>query len=226
MDKYTPPKASDREVSRIITNIYDVLNKLSSRVADLYLKVMNVQKVTTVETGWDDLRFSAGNITPIGASGNPGISNADDEYLGTLLFDAAATEKIHVIAQMPHSWKEGSDIEPHIHWMKTVTGSGNVYWQYEVAIANPGAAFSAVDTQGAYTETTTTGSSSEEDTFHFLTPLPTISMSGKKISCILLIRIARVGGNGNDNYANDARLLEFDIHYQVDSFGSRFEYVK
>lgn len=115
MDKYTPPKASDREVSRIITNIYDILNKLSSKIADLYLKTMNVQKVTVAEVAWDDLRFPAGNITPIGASGNPGVANADDKFLGTLLFDKANTEKIHIVAQMPHCWKEGTAVEPHVH---------------------------------------------------------------------------------------------------------------
>lgn len=73
---------------------------------------------------------------------------------------------------------------------------------------------------------TATGSDAEEADWHFITPLPSISMTGKKISCILLIRLSRVGGNGDDDYGEDARLLEFDIHYQVDSFGSRFEYVK
>jgi hypothetical protein len=39
-------------------------------------------------------------------------------------------------------------------------------------------------------------------------------------------KLSRIGGDGTDTYTADARLLEFDIHYEVDSMGSSEELVK
>jgi NAD(P)H-hydrate repair Nnr-like enzyme with NAD(P)H-hydrate epimerase domain len=43
---------------------------------------------------------------------------------------------------------------------------------------------------------------------------------------MLLMTLSRVHNNAGDTYAADARLIEFDIHYQVISPGSRQEFVK
>jgi len=51
-------------------------------------------------------------------------------------------------------------------------------------------------------------------------------MPGKTLSSMILWRISRIGGSGSDTYPSDARLLEFDIHYQIDSLGSNEEYIK
>jgi hypothetical protein len=37
-------------------------------------------------------------------------------------------------------------------------------------------------------------------------------------------RISRIGGNGSDTYDADCSFIEFDFHYQIDSFGSVDEY--
>ena len=43
---------------------------------------------------------------------------------------------------------------------------------------------------------------------------------------MLLIKLSRIGGDASDTYGADARLLEFDIHYQINTLGSELEFVK
>lgn len=51
-----------------------------------------------------------------------------------------------------------------------------------------------------------------------------IPMGGKKFSCMLLLLVARLGSDAQDTYTGTAKLNEFDIHYEVDGFGTGDEY--
>ena len=53
-----------------------------------------------------------------------------------------------------------------------------------------------------------------------------VDMTGSEISDCILFEITRVGGDALDTYGADARLLEFDVHYQIDSHGSVGEFDK
>ena len=50
-----------------------------------------------------------------------------------------------------------------------------------------------------------------------------IDGTGKTLSSILSIKLSRIGGALADDYDDDALLKEFDIHYEVDTVGSRAE---
>lgn len=171
------------------------------------------------EEPWDDLRFPATGLNPPGAVSDPGRDNTD----GCFVFDAASTELITGVAQMPHAWKEGSVIRPHIHWAKTTSATGAVVWQFEYAWANLGEVSPTLSTPITGTLMVSDGNTVNK---HALTSFGSISGVGKKVSSILKWRLTRVGGDGGDTYGADAKLLEFDIHYQVDSSGSTTEYVK
>ena len=54
---------------------------------------------------------------------------------------------------------------------------------------------------------------------HLITSLGDISATGKHLSDMLVMILTRI--STGDTYGADARLLEFDIHYQIDAFGSR-----
>lgn len=166
---------------------------------------------------WEDLRFPASGINPPGGASDP-ARDTDD---GRLVFAAAATNIIAIQAQMPHAWREGSAIRPHIHWSPTNTNTGNVLWrlQYKVASANeafPGE-WSTADVLAAGSGTTD---------MHQLAAFAEIPMTGKKVSSMILLLLSRIGGDVTDTYNADAKLNEFDIHYQVDALGSEAEYVK
>jgi hypothetical protein len=53
-----------------------------------------------------------------------------------------------------------------------------------------------------------------------------VAMTGKRISCMGLVTLSRIGGDTDDDYDGVAQLLEFDIHYQIDAFGSIQQFAK
>ena len=53
---------------------------------------------------------------------------------------------------------------------------------------------------------------------------PAVTMTGKRDSCMICIQIRRVPTDGADTYFDDARFLEFDIHYQNNKDGTEIEY--
>ena len=171
---------------------------------------------------WDDLRFPASGFNPPGQASDPDYDTTN----GGWLFDATGTEVLFMQAQMPHAWVEGSAIKPHVHWQKTTSASGNVLWRFSYKMAPIGevmdAAFTDVDV------TTTVAGTPDNDTAneHLISSFSELSMTGKSLSDMILIKLSRIGGDASDTYAADARLLEFDIHYQINSLGSEQEFVK
>lgn len=174
-------------------------------------------------TAWEDLRFPASGINPAGSTAPATVDNADP-YMGALLFDASTINVVAGIAQMPHSWKEGSAVSPHIHWTPTSAAGGNVYWRFSYMVANINESFS-----GSYTVMDPVVAAAGTDAnAHLLTAFdPDIDMTGKTLSAIIMWKLERVANDGtNDTYAGNARLLEIDFHYEVDSFGSNQLYIK
>ena len=51
-------------------------------------------------------------------------------------------------------------------------------------------------------------------------------MTGYTLSSCVVWKLSRVGNNAGDTYDDVVSLIEFDIHYEVDGFGSEDEYVK
>lgn len=176
------------------------------------------------ETGatyyWDDLRFPATSFNPPGAVSDPDY----DATNGLLLFDSGTTEVIFAAVQMPHSWREGSTIVPHLHWQKTTSAAGDVLWrlEYKMSPINQvmDASFTAIDIDA------TVGGTPDTDTAdkHLISSFGGVNMSGKQVSDMLILKISRVGGS--DTYGADARLLEFDIHVQLDGLGSVNQFSK
>lgn len=173
-----------------------------------------------VDTYWEDLLFPATVLRrhPI-TNEHP----AFDSTIPGLLFRHSATDSVYLIAQIPHAWAEGTVLRPHVHWTKTTDAAGGVYWQLSYRWAGIGAVISeAVEIGSA------TANVADDDTAnqHALTELGNIDATGKKISDMLLMVLSRVHNNEADDYGASARLLEFDIHYQVSSPGSRQEFIK
>jgi len=168
---------------------------------------------------WDDLRFPAQGINPPGLVSDPDIDTVT--YPGTLLFASNATEMIAGVAQMPHSWAEGSGIRPHIHWAKTTSASGGVVWQLAFVVVANGAVI------GSYSSWVSgTNGVPHNDTAHTVAidSFAEISMTGKIGSCLVLWKIQRDHDAVGDTYAADARFLEFDFHYRAYGLGSEKEY--
>jgi hypothetical protein len=167
------------------------------------------------DTVWDDLRFPATAINPPGGAAAPAKSETD----GLLYFSASATNLIAIAGQMPHGWKRGSTISPHIHVMHNDDGTGNSVWEFKYRIARINGTFTD------YATDTKTFAAPASAGKHSLFAFDDIDMSDHPgTSTMILILLSRLGGNGADDYANTIALLEFDIHYQINKLGTRDEF--
>lgn len=184
-------------------------------------------------TCWDDLRVPALS-TKTGGSKIPGTAKLVDNGSGsqgilTYVFDDTSEEELYFAVQLPHKWKQGTAIEPHIHWAPTTDGGAGetVSWGLEYSFAEIGDVFP--DSTIIYGNTHMPTGDLIANT-HYLTEIGTgIDMAGVySVSPMLICRIFRdtTGSGLTDNYGNDAALNEIDFHFQIDALGSREEYVK
>jgi hypothetical protein len=166
---------------------------------------------------WDDLRAPATAINPPGQVSDPDWDNTN----GGWLFDAAGIETLWIIMQMPHAYKEGSNIRPHLHWHPTNTNTGNVLWRMEYKWTN-------VNDVDASTFTTLNSLDAADGTAlkHQVAIFGEINGAGKTLSSMIIIKLSRIADDATDTYNADALLREFDIHFQIDSTGSRQEFIK
>lgn len=171
-------------------------------------------------TIWDDLKAPATSLSKGGVN-DPDFGKVLDDGAAstgvyTYLFDKTTEEELFLIVQFPHGWKVGSTIYPHVHWMPTDTDAGSVIWGME---------YSWQDISGTFGNTTTIYVSQAADGTafkHQLASFSSISGSGiSGISSVMLVRLFRYVSGLTDDYDNDAALLEFDIHYEIDTVGSR-----
>lgn len=167
--------------------------------------------------GWEDLRFPATAINPTGIV-SPATYDVNNLALS---FAPNAINSVAIIAQMPHSWKIGSDIHPHIHWHPTTADVGNVVWELQYKWTNVNA-IEDTNWTTIYLIEACDGVANKYQVASF----PVISGSGKTLSSIIKIKISRIGTDGTDTYPVAALFDEFDIHYQLDTAGSSEELVK
>ncbi len=175
---------------------------------------------------WEDLR-----VEPVARNtgAKAPVFGAFRSGLLVYQFDdaAVASEKeVFFQVQMPHAWKEGSAVYPHVHWAPLVAGSaGNlVRWGLEFSVAEIGGTFGPSST--IYTSSTLVGGPVTTQYSHCLSPFPVIVMTGKTLSTVLLCRLFRNSSNAADTLAQTAGLLYIDFHYQIDAIGSRTEMAK
>lgn len=192
---------------------------ISLRFVEAHL--MGENPVVLEDTVWDDLRFPASAVRV----GSAQPANEQGYRGGIVLsFASNADNSIYFMAQMPHRWKEGTDIEIHLHWTIPTSGAGggaeNVKWDLTYSVANIGGSFPV---QSSLTVTHDVQNDSAHD--HLLTEIGTIDMAGMTVSNCIIISLTRDVSVAND-YAQAAYLVEADIHYQIDSLGSKEEYVK
>jgi hypothetical protein len=168
---------------------------------------------------WDDFDFSVNNLRI-----NPATTKPDYDYNeGEFLFDAGTTETVVGAKITKHNFAQGQpEWRPHIHWVQS--SAGNVVWQLQYKIWPANATEPTYTTISAYVPEMVYTSG----TVHQITELPAVDVSSYSDSTAMMVKVkvSRLGGDANDTYAVDARFLGFDFHVQIDSLGSRQEFIK
>lgn len=172
-------------------------------------------------TVWNDMRVP-GTSARLGSSAPAVAAFLGAGGLYVLQFNGTGVANdIYFEIQMSHEYKEGTNILPHVHWTPTDTNTGNVVWYLEYSWANIGATFGA-----STTITSTPEAAGGTAWVHKVANFAAITGTGKTISSMLVCRLYRDPADVNDTYAHPAAFLEFDLHFEIDTVGSRQTTVK
>lgn len=183
-------------------------------------RIQTVLQNTDSEFVWDDMKAPAA-ILRAGA-----VAPTLNTTYGWYEFAHNQDEYVFFQFQLPHDWALGTDLKPHVHWMKTTSAAGEVEWQLDYRWAKIGQVMDAAWT--TLSDMTPDVDDNDTQYSHALTGLGTIATgSTVDISDMLICKLTRLGSSysGASHYTAAAALLEFDIHYQRD-IGSVQEYIK
>jgi len=163
---------------------------------------------------YDDIVFE---FTPTRVNPTTSKPDYDATNIGLLFPRNDTSEAIFITVQMPHKWKVGSTIYPHVHVVQALNLQATFrmeYKWYNIGDQIP-VSWSTYD-MPTYTVPYTSGSISQ------IIKGDGISGVGKDISSILKIKLFRT-----DNvYTGDILADQFDIHIEVDGFGSETQFSK
>ena len=137
------------------------------------------------------------------------------EFVGT----GVQLKSLQLGFQLNHDYKEGSDIVPHLHLYIPDDGTGGVikfYMNYT---------WTNIDATGTVSETTVSGTvtraASAGINHNAILSFGTITGTGKTISSVFMCRIYRDPADVADTFGTSVWLKSADLHYEVDSIGSR-----
>lgn len=163
---------------------------------------------------WDDLRFPAQSAKQ-GANAKPDYDYTNCGYLFAKNTD---TEKLYMVAQLPHKYKEGTALNCHIHWVQTsaLFPIWKMSYRWHGIGESASGGFTTVQSNTGVITYPGAGN------IHQLTEFTAITGANHGISSILDLIVWR-----EDNVIDgDVLYKEFDIHYQINAPGSRWEYRK
>ena len=175
-------------------------------------------------TVFDDVQSPAVDLLQTGSGVSKNLTENTVEYTtNSNLSDYMLTS-----IQLPHSWKIGSTVFPHLHWEQTTSSVPNLLIQYRWQ--RQGQAKTTAWTNypvkiNAFTYTTGTLNQITHDS-------GLVPPANSSLSDIIEFRILRDNANtsgqftGSDPVGATISVTSFDIHIEKDTLGSELEYIK
>jgi len=174
-------------------------------------------------TVWNDWNLTR-DFTPNAGVGVP-VRNA---LVGNIVKDQFAVNDAlqYQSAELLHDWKEGTDMQVHIHWatggLNNATVRG-VKWEIEYTVCN---ILESAVAPYAYTAAVTQSlefsiPAAQPDRTHRISTIYTIPASTLRIGAQLMIRLKRIASVTNVAPADDPFVISFGVHYEADTVGSR-----
>jgi hypothetical protein len=144
-------------------------------------------------------------------------------------FDGTNTlEQVYFTVQFPHTYKVGSKVFAHVHFVPLSTNTGDtnsrtVRFILEYSWASINGTFGA----GGTIELTKSFVPNTSLWKHLIADNANgIEGTDKDISSMMICRLYRDPTNPGDTYPQDVAFLQFDIHHEIDQMGSSQEYIK
>ena len=158
-------------------------------------------------------------------AGIGGTASAITAYNGNMeayTFPPDVVRKLHCNFQMPHGYKEGSDIVIHLHlYIPTDAAGGDIKFGVEYTWANidNSTPTNPLTTTTIYVKQTIAANAGTYN--NFILPFPTVDGDEKSISSVLMCRLFRDGNDAEDTFPASVWLKSADVHVEVDTIGSR-----
>ena len=171
-------------------------------------------------TVWDEMRVGSG-LFQFRGTADPVKGDWTVDGVTYMAYAFDQSDEVFFPVQIPHGYKEGSDIYAHLHWTprdKGATESGHtVAWKLDYTWANIDGTFSSSGTVDL------TDTCDGTDNKHQMTSDVAISGTGKEISSMVMCRLYRdTGDTWSGTGASGApAILEFDFHFEKNTEGSR-----
>jgi len=167
----------------------------------------NLSIFITNNFGWEDLRFPASSAGKLNPSADVVDNSTDNGIDYKTSCDTNITdEHVYFIAQLPHAWRIGAAVHPHVHYRQTNADQTNMWYMYH-RWKNIG----GTNTSWTFTGPAVNKSSYTTGSMHQIADFPGISGAGKTESSIMDVKLMRDGNFGTGTVL----LKEFDIHYEV-----------
>jgi hypothetical protein len=200
--------------TKIITDV--------TAASDLIIDCGTNKTLELAEPVWDDIVVATSTVRFGGAS-----PVSDQAYKGGSVasYSNASDNYLYFTIELPHDYKEGTDIKCHFHYVLPVAGSAsgveNVKFDLSFCASEGGGAFGSPDTTGT---TTFDVQNTAVDDLE-IQALHTITGTNLKVSDTLICHLKRDTSVATP-YGNPVYVIEVDFHYQKDTMGSRQEFTK
>lgn len=207
----------------LVTNNYYLAVSINNTLKAQNVSVNNIDilgDITYRNTYWDDMLIDFVRATKLGVT-DPDWAAWAGTALYTYHFDDTRDEELSFTIQMSHRYKTGTTVNVHVHYSPDTTNTGNIVWGIDYTVVTINGTFPT-------TLTTITGNctiATASQYKHLLCDIGTIpaqgTVGGSAPSWIIMGKVYRKGSAPQDTLAGDVTGLDVDLHYEVDSPGSR-----
>ncbi len=170
---------------------------------------------TRTNAGWADI------VSELYIRGGPASPTVTVFKGGIYLYEFMPADTLEVFANfhIPHTWKAGTMVYPHVHFVTTSNATGVVRWGFEYTLARRHDSTGQVTfgaTQTISVDFTIPSNSADK---HFVCEAPNlggIPGTNLEVDAMILMRIYREGSHVNDTFADSVWGITADCHIEID----------
>jgi hypothetical protein len=170
---------------------------------------------TRTAEGWADI------VSELYLRGGPSSPSVAQYKSGIYLYELMPNDTLEVFSNfhIPHTWKPGTMLYPHIHFTTSSNEAGVVRWGFEYTWArrHDSSGFKTFPaTQTISVDFTIPANSADT---HFVCEAPNlggIDGTNIEVDAMVLMRIYREGAHENDTFPDSVFGITADLHIEVD----------
>ena len=172
-------------------------------------------------SGWVDI------VAELYVRGGPAAPVPTAYKGGIYLYEFTAGDTLEVFSNfhIPHSYRLGTMVYPHVHFTTTSNNTGVVRWCFEYTAAKrgeSGVGNTFGDTQTIAVDFTIPANSADIHLVCEAPDLAGIPATQLDVDGMILVRIYREGSHVNDTFPDSVWGITADIHIEVDKASTPF----